>query len=72
MCNNIYIGKEMTFYQLLSEKKVVIPMVQRDYTYGSKTKRTDRILAAMLDSFYHAFDSRQQLSLGSALSSSFV
>ena len=66
MCNNIYIGKEMTFYQLLSEKKVVIPMVQRDYTYGSKTKRTDRILAAMLDSFYHAFDSRQQLSLGSA------
>ena len=46
------IGGKLTFWSLISgqeSKNIVIPPIQRDYTYGSQTAETDKVLNNMLD-----------------------
>lgn len=50
--NNKKIGEKKSFWGLLNEdesKNIMIPAIQRDYTYGSKTENTDKVLNNMLD-----------------------
>ena len=46
------IGGKLTFWSLISgqeSKNIVIPPIQRDYTYGSQTAETDKVLNNMLE-----------------------
>ena len=50
--NKQHIGKKKTFWSLVNGKElnnILIPTIQRDYTYGSGTLETDRVLNNMLD-----------------------
>lgn len=46
------IGDKRTFWQIVygkDAKNILIPEIQRDYTYGSQTEHTDKVLNNMLD-----------------------
>ena len=48
---DINFGEKMSFYQLISgkdAKNVLIPSIQRDYTYGALTEDTDKVLNSLL------------------------
>lgn len=47
-------GQRMTFWQLLKESKIVIPTIQRDYTYGAQTFDTDKVLNHLLSDIHEA------------------
>ena len=53
-------GDKITFYQLLEEQTVQIPTIQRDYTYGSGTASTDKVLNQMLDDIRLVIDGVEQ------------
>lgn len=55
-----------TFWQLLEQYKITIPIIQRDYAQGRKDKKTARIRRALLDTIKRAFDE------GSAVDFDFV
>lgn len=44
------IGKKMSFWELV-KNKIKIPMLQRDYIYGSGTEKTETVLSNMLQTF---------------------
>lgn len=47
-------GERISFWQLINKRKIVIPTIQRDYTYGSQTPDTDKVLNKLLDDCYQA------------------
>ena len=54
---NKHIGDKTTFWKLLKEdysKNVLIPTIQRDYTYGSKIYETEKVLDKMLEDIKNA------------------
>lgn len=55
-----YIGKKYTFWQLLQQKSIEIPTVQRDYTYGSEDPKTERICDHLLDTIWDAFFGKKE------------
>lgn len=47
-------GTIMTFWELLSQKEINLPTLQRDYVYGANTTKTNEVLNNMLNNFYQA------------------
>ena len=50
-------GTKMTFWELLSQKEINLPTLQRDYVYGANTTKTNEVLNNMLNNFYQALSS---------------
>jgi len=51
------IGEKETFWQIINgeaAKNILIPAIQRDYTYGAETEHTDKVLNNMLDNIERA------------------
>jgi len=48
------IGYITTFSEFIEKYQVEIPRIQRDYTYGSKTTKTERVLGKLLRDIHHA------------------
>ena len=49
--NDIKIGEKRSFWSLLNEdnkNNILIPTIQRDYTYGANTEETNKVLNSML------------------------
>lgn len=49
--NNLKIGEKYSFWDLIKGSKtnnILIPVIQRDYTYGSETEDTDKVLNNLL------------------------
>ncbi len=61
MNNNI--GYKTSFFNFTKEKVITIPTIQRDYSYGTNTKETNKILNNLLDSFYFALKENKTLTL---------
>lgn len=64
------IGEKKSFWGLLNEeqsKNIMIPAIQRDYTYGSKTENTDKVLNNMLDNIkkalYHETPDNEEMTM---------
>lgn len=47
-------GQRISFWELLKRGAIVIPTIQRDYTYGSDTPETNKVLNHLLDDLRHA------------------
>ena len=43
------IGSLTTFYDFIKDNNIEVPRIQRDYTYGSGTKKTNEVLKKLLD-----------------------
>ncbi|MBI0025701.1 DUF262 domain-containing protein [Bartonella sp. M0187] len=56
-------GKVQSFYQLLQETEVVIPMIQRDYAQGRLTEKVKSIRHDFLDALYKACKDKKPLHL---------
>ena len=56
-------GKVQSFYQLLKETEVVIPMIQRDYAQGRLTEKVKSIRHDFLDALYKACKEKKPLHL---------
>ncbi len=56
-------GKVQSFYQLLQETEVVIPMIQRDYAQGRLTEKVKSIRHEFLDALYKACKEKKPLHL---------
>ncbi|CAM1632530.1 Domain of unknown function DUF262 [Bartonella apihabitans] len=56
-------GKVQSFYQLLRETEVVIPMIQRDYAQGRLTEKVKSIRHDFLDALYKACKDKKPLHL---------
>lgn len=52
--NNNTIGFLITFYDFIKTHDIEIPRIQRDYTYGSLTEKTDEVLNKMLTNIHDA------------------
>lgn len=57
------IGKLTTFYDFISGHDIEIPRVQRDYTYGAGTKKTEEVLNSMLSSIRESLLSGKEMIL---------
>ena len=47
-------GQRISFWELLKRGAIVIPTIQRDYTYGSDTPETNKVLNHLLDDLRRA------------------
>jgi len=56
-------SKVQSFYQLLQETEVVIPMIQRDYAQGRLTEKVKSIRHEFLDALYKACKEKKPLHL---------
>jgi len=56
-------SKVQSFYQLLKDTEVVIPMIQRDYAQGRLTEKVKSIRHDFLDALYKACKDKKQLHL---------
>ena len=56
-------SKVQSFYQLLKDTEVVIPMIQRDYAQGRITEKVKSIRHDFLDAFYKACKDKKPLHL---------
>lgn len=54
MNNNNEIGSLINFYDFIKTHDIEIPRIQRDYTYGSLTEKTDEVLNKMLTNIHDA------------------
>ena len=54
MSNNSTIGFLINFYDFIKTHDIEIPRIQRDYTYGSLTEKTEEVLNKMLTSIHDA------------------
>lgn len=48
------IGKLLSFSDFIQQYSVEIPRIQRDYTYGAGTEKTEKVISALLESIYVA------------------
>ena len=48
------IGKLYTYSEFIQEHHIEIPRIQRDYTYGSNTRKTNEVLNNLLSDIYNA------------------
>lgn len=48
------IGQLVTFCEFITKYDVEIPRIQRDYTYGSGTEKTEEVLGKLLSDIYRA------------------
>ena len=48
------IGQLITFCDFVRIHDVEIPRIQRDYTYGSGTEKTEEVLCKLLSDIYNA------------------
>ena len=56
-------SKVQSFYQLLKDTEVVIPMIQRDYAQGRITEKVKSIRHDFLDALYKACRDKKPLHL---------
>ncbi|MGV0757423.1 GmrSD restriction endonuclease domain-containing protein [Empedobacter brevis] len=61
MSNNIETSQKLTFWQLIQNTKVEIPIIQRDYAQGRQEKKSIR--EKILNSFVNTIKSNEQLEL---------
>ena len=54
MSSNHTIGFLINFYDFIKTHDIEIPRIQRDYTYGSMTEKTDEVLNKMLANIFDA------------------
>lgn len=57
------IGYITTFAEFINKYHVEIPRIQRDYTYGSETEKTKKVLKKMLDDIHEALVTGNELIL---------
>ena len=58
-----HIGAKQTFWSLINEQEsnnILIPEIQRDYTYGSLTEDTEKVLNNMLDNNRKSLDDNNE------------
>ena len=48
------IGKLYTYSEFIQERHIEIPRIQRDYTYGSNTRKTNEVVDHLLSDIYDA------------------
>lgn len=60
---NSGVAHRLSFWKLLTENSVVVPTVQRDYTYGAGTTSTDKVLNKLLQNMYDALSDNVKLKL---------
>lgn len=48
------ISKRISFWQLMADTEIVVPTIQRDYTYGSGIPATDKVLNHLLSDMHRA------------------
>ena len=64
MSKNNAIGFLINFYDFIKTHDIEIPRIQRDYTYGSLTEKTDEVLNKMLSNIHDALlDSKKEFIL---------
>ena len=73
---NNKIGSKISFWALLSGERannVLIPSIQRDYTYGAQTEDTDKVLDNLLQNIENVlFGTRQDVESLPELTLNFV
>lgn len=58
------IANRISFWELMADTKIVIPTIQRDYTYGAGMPATDKVLNHLLSDMYRAlFEDVEPLAL---------
>jgi Protein of unknown function DUF262. len=73
MSNSIYKGKTLSFYELINEQKIKIPIIQRDYAQGREDKKEIRInfLNALYECIFNNNPIRLDFIYGSSINNSF-
>lgn len=73
MSNSIYKGKTLSFYELINEQKIEIPIIQRDYAQGRADKKEIRLnfLNTLYDSITNNKSIRLDFIYGSNINNSF-
>ena len=61
MSNNAYDGKVYSFWQLLENQSVEIPIIQRDYAQGREDKKEIRV--EFLNALYRSIDKDKSIKL---------
>lgn len=54
---NVDYGKKLSFWQMLNDSLIEIPTIQRDYTYGAGTDKTNQVLDHLLSDIHAAIAS---------------
>lgn len=57
------IGFITTFADFINKYGVEIPRIQRDYTYGSGTEKTEKVLTKLLEDIYYSLKKKKELIL---------
>lgn len=57
------IGYITTFAEFINKYNVEIPRIQRDYTYGSKTEKTERVLTRLLNDIHDSLKNKKEIIL---------
>ena len=60
---NTNIGYLTTFSKFIDNYKIEIPRIQRDYTYGSKTEKTEKVLTKLLKDIHDSLQNNDELIL---------
>lgn len=61
MCETVEMNSKYTFWQLLNEFNIVIPIIQRDYAQGRNSNNVTIIRDELLDSIYSALINKDGL-----------
>lgn len=57
------IGYITTFADFINKYNVEIPRIQRDYTYGSKTEKTEKVLTKLLNDIHDSLKNKKEIIL---------
>ena len=57
------IGNLTTFSEFINQYSVEIPRIQRDYTYGSGTSKTEKVLSKLLTDIRSSLENKSELIL---------